>query len=100
MYIATNRFQIRAGREDDFEKVWRDRDSMLDEVDGFLEFHLLRGPTADDSTLYVSHSTWKSKKAFEEWTRSDAFRKGHANARSPEGTVLGHPTLEGFEVVL
>ena len=36
----------------------------------------------------------------ENWTESDAFRKAHAQARAPEGTYLGHPEFEGFEVVL
>ena len=100
MYIATNRFDISEGREAEFEKVWRERDSHLDEVGGFEEFRLLRGPTAEGRTLYVSHSVWESRAAFEAWTRSDAFRKAHAGARTPEGVVLGHPRFEGFEAVL
>ena len=100
MYIAMNRFEIRAGREPDFEKLWRTRETYLDEVAGFSEFHLLRGPGDGEKTLYLSHSTWDSREAFEAWTRSEAFRKAHASARSPEGTLLGHPRLEAFEVVL
>ena len=100
MYIAMNRFPIHAGREDDFEKVWADRDSYLDEVPGFVEFHLLRGETTDDITLYVSNSVWKSREAFEEWTNSESFRKGHARAGSSQGAVAGHPQFEGYEVVL
>jgi heme-degrading monooxygenase HmoA len=100
MYIATNRFRIAEGREADFETVWRERESFLDEVPGFESFHLLRGPTEDGATLYVSHSTWASQQAFVDWTNSEAFRKAHGSARSPEGTVLGPPKFEGFEVVL
>lgn len=100
MFIATNRFKVTAGREADFERVWRERDSRLAQVPGFREFHLLRGETDAGHTLYVSHSTWDSRQAFEAWTRSDAFREAHANARSPEGTLQGHPRLEAFEVVL
>ncbi len=100
MYIAMNRFRVALGRETDFEAMWRSRDSYLDEVDGFREFHLLRGPSDDEATLFTSHSTWDSCEAFEAWTNSDAFRKAHSQARSPEGTLLGHPNFEGFEVVL
>lgn len=100
MFIATNRFMVTEGREADFERVWRERDSQLDQVPGFRDFHLLRGTTEEGHTLYVSHSTWDSRTAFEEWTRSEAFRKAHQNARSPEGTLQGHPRLEAFEVVL
>ena len=100
MFIAMNRFRIARGREDVFEEQWRQRDSHLDDVAGFREFHLLRGPETDEATLYASHSVWDSRAAFEAWTESDAFRKAHASARSPEGTLLGHPEFEGFEVVL
>ena len=100
MYVAMNRFQITSGREDEFEKTWRERDSHLDAVPGFEQFRLLRGPTAEGVTLYVSHSVWESQSAFEAWTRSESFRKSHANARSAEGVVLAHPQFEGFEQVL
>jgi heme-degrading monooxygenase HmoA len=100
MYIATNRFQVALGRESVFEELWRQRDSYLDEVPGFQSFHLLRGPSNDKSTLYVSHSTWESAGDFIAWSESEAFRMAHSKARSPEGTLLGHPQFEGFEVVL
>ena len=100
MFIAMNRFRVRIGKEQEFEKVWRERETHLDTVPGFREFHLLRGPTDEECTVYLSHSVWDSRDSFEGWTRSEAFRKAHAQARSPEGTLLGHPRFEGFEVVL
>ena len=100
MYIAMNRFRISPGREADFEALWRSRESFLKDVPGFEKFHLLRGPSDVERTLYVSHSTWDSKGDFDAWTSSEAFRKGHAGARSPAGVLLGHPELEAFEVVL
>ena len=100
MFLAMNRFRIAVGREALFEEMWRSRESRLDEVDGFREFHLLRGPTDDEATLFVSHSRWDSRADFEAWTQSEAFRAAHAQARAPEGTYLGHPQFEGFDVVL
>ena len=100
MYIATNRFHVNAGFEEGFEEVWRSRDSYLHEVPGFREFHLLRGETRDGITPYLSHSTWASRAAFVAWTESEAFRKAHGDARSPQGTLAGHPMFEGFEVIL
>ena len=99
-YIAMNRFRIALGREESFEELWRKRESYLDEVPGFREFHLLRGPSDGSATLYASHSVWDSRQAFERWTESESFRKAHAQARAPEGTYLGHPQFEGFEVIL
>ena len=100
MYIAMNRFRIAAGREGDFETLWRTRDSQLSDVPGFRTFQLLRGPTDDTATLFVSHTVWDSRESFDAWTNSDAFRKAHGQARAPEGTYLGPPVFEGFEVVL
>ncbi len=100
MFIAMNRFRIAVGRESVFEDLWRQRDSQLEGVPGFREFHLLRGPTDEEATLFASHSVWESRKDFEAWTESEAFRKAHAQARAPEGTYLSHPAFEGFEVIL
>jgi heme-degrading monooxygenase HmoA len=100
MFIAMNRFRIAPGREQDFERVWKQRDSYLDGVDGFREFHLLRGPGDENRTLYASHSIWDSREAFLAWTESEAFRRAHSQGRTPEGVYLGPPEFEGFEVVL
>jgi len=100
MYIAMNRFRIAPGREGDFEELWRNRESHLDDVPGYREFHLLRGPSDDTATLFASHTVWESKEAFVAWTESESFRKAHARARAPEGVYLGPPQFEGFEVVL
>ena len=100
MFIAMNRFRIVKGQEDEFERVWAERDSQLADVAGFVEFRLLRGPEADDHTLYASHTLWASRGEFESWTQSEAFRKAHANAGSAKPMYLGHPEFEGFESVL
>ena len=100
MFIAMNRFKVAKGRETDFETVWRTRDSRLADVPGFVEFHLLRGPEADDHTLFASHTTWQDRDAFEAWTKSEAFRQAHAGAGETRGMYLGHPDFEGFEAVM
>lgn len=100
MFIAMNRFRIAPGFEQGFEKVWRERETFLNEVPGFKSFALLKGPSYDDHTLYASHSVWESRAAFEAWTESEQFRRAHAQASAPKGTYLGHPDLETFESVL
>jgi heme-degrading monooxygenase HmoA len=80
MFIAMNRFRVTKGSEEAFEKVWLSRDTHLDRVPGFVEFHLLKGTEAEDHTLYASHTVWKNKAAFEAWTRSAEFRAAHARA--------------------
>ena len=100
MFIAMNRFRIAHGFEAGFEDLWRQRDSYLDDVPGFREFHLLRGPSTESETLYASHTVWESRDAFIAWTESEAFHKAHAQAKAPQGTYLAHPDLETFQVVL
>ena len=75
MYIAMNRFKVKKGAERDFEQVWLSRETHLENVPGFIVFHLLKGPEREDHVLYASHSFWRSEKHFSEWTRSEAFRK-------------------------
>ena len=100
MFIAMNRFKVIKGCEADFEHVWLSRETHLDRVPGFVEFHLLRGPELDDHTLYASHTVWQSRAAFETWTKSEAFRAAHRNAGTESRALyLGHPEFEGFEVL-
>ena len=75
MFLAMNRFQIAPGMEEGFETVWRERETYLDTVPGFVSFALLKGPSDEQQTLYASHSVWESKEAFEAWTQSENFRK-------------------------
>ena len=100
MYIAMNRFRIALGKEQDFIDIWENRDSHLEEVPGFKEFHLLQGPSDEECTLFASHAIWESGEDFSNWTKSEAFRKAHANAGSARDIYLGPPQFEGFEVVL
>ena len=39
MYIAMNRFKINRGKEEDFEHIWKTRETHLDSVPGFNNFH-------------------------------------------------------------
>ena len=100
MFIAMNRFKVRTGYTDAFEKVWRDRDTRLSDVPGFVDFHLLRGADAEDHVLYASHTIWRSRDDFDAWTKSEAFRQAHKDAGQNKGLYLDHPNFEGFEAVL
>lgn len=99
MFIAMNRFQVLPGHEEDFEAVWLNRDSYLNEVPGVIEFHLLRGPKTEEYSLYSSHTLWRSREDFEAWTRSEAFRKAHRSAGDNKPLTLGPPRFEGFDII-
>lgn len=101
MYIAMNRFKVAKDRAQDFEKLWNERESYLHELDGFLGFHLLRGPEHDDYILYASHTVWRRYEDFDGWTKSEQFRKAHSRAGGSEIRPLyvGNPEFEGFVAV-
>ena len=99
MFIAMNRFKVKKGSEADFEQVWSSRKTHLDEMQGFIVFHLLKGPEREDHVLYSSHTMWASQADFEAWTKSEQFRKAHANAGNNKPLYLGHPEFEGFTVI-
>jgi len=100
MYIAMNRFLIKNGKEELFEEIWKSRETHLEETPGFIKFNLLKSINKEGSTLYASHTEWKSKSHFENWTKSEAFRKAHQGAGQHGNLYLGHPEFEGFEKVI
>lgn len=101
LFIAMNRFRVNPERVEEFEQIWLERETHLQGLPGFVEFHMLRGPEKEDHVLYASHTVWRSREDFEAWTHSEAFRAAHANAGQSrrEGLYLGPPTFEGFEVI-
>ncbi len=100
MFLAMNRFKIVKGKEEEFEKIWKERDTHLEGVKGFISFNLLKGKETDDYSLYASHSIWESNVAFVNWTKSEAFRLAHKNAGIHSDLYLGPPNLETFDHII
>jgi heme-degrading monooxygenase HmoA len=96
MFIAMNRFAVVAGREGDFEEVWRRRESYLKGVPGFLQFALLKSEAAGE---YVSHSTWEDRESFVAWTQSENFAAGHRQG-SLAGILEGPPQVSTYEAII
>ncbi|KQZ98488.1 antibiotic biosynthesis monooxygenase [Mesorhizobium sp. Root157] len=101
MYIAMNRFKVVRGKEEEFENVWKNRNSTLKEMQGFQQFHLLRSAFNEEEnyTLFASHTVWASEADFVAWTKSENFRASHKNAGTSKLTTFGHPQFEGFSAV-
>ena len=95
MFVAMNRFRVAPDKGDEFERIWAERESHLDQVPGFVRFALLRGEEGE----YISHSTWEDRDAFVAWTESDAFRRGHAGP-SLMGILQGPPQVALYEATL
>ncbi len=99
MFLAMNRFTVTAENAAEFERMWLNRESRLQELDGFVEFHMLKGPEADGRILYASHTVWQSEEHFLAWTRSQQFRDSHANAGETRKLHEGQPKFEGFRAI-
>lgn len=101
MYVAMNRFKVLKESTEKFEERWLSRESYLHELNGFIEFHMLRGPEREDHILYSSYTLWATREDFDAWTKSEQFRKSHerAGASTAEKLTIGHPEFEGFDVL-
>ena len=99
MFVAMNRFRVRPDAADEFQDMWLKRESYLDQLDGFITFHMLRGPAKEDHVLFSSYTLWASRQAFEAWTRSPQFAASHKRAADRPPMTMGHPEFEGFDVV-
>ena len=100
MYLAMNRFTVPLENAADFEELWLSRESRLQDMDGFVSFHMLKGPETDGRILYASHTVWESHENFVDWTKSQNFRDAHKNAGTNKGMYAGHPQFEGFQSVV
>ncbi|MEH6647083.1 antibiotic biosynthesis monooxygenase family protein [Sulfitobacter sp.] len=99
MYLAMNRFTVPTENADAFEALWLERDSHLKKMDGFVEFHMLKGPEIAGKIVYASHTVWASEDAFSGWTKSDAFRNSHKDAKQTPKLYEGTPVFEGFTAI-
>ena len=101
MFIAMNRFRIALGHEEDFEAVWRNRESFLDGVPGFETFHLLKGADHRHAhALCLALGVASRARRSSRGRNRTHFAKRTAQANPRKGTYLGHPELETFESVL
>ena len=100
MFIAMNRFKISKDFCLEFEQIWRERDSYLEQVAGFKSFNLLKSAEYEGFVLYASHSVWEDENAFTAWTESEEFRLAHRQARAPKGIYISHPELETLTSIL
>lgn len=100
MYLVMNKFKIKLGKENEFEQIWKNRDSKLPSTKGFIEFKLLKGESNEKFTIFSSHVFWQSKEDFEAWTNSDSFKEAHKKADNSMSLHVAHPELECYDVIM
>lgn len=99
MYLAMNRFTVPTGNATAFEELWLNRESHLQRMEGFVAFHMLKGPETEGTILYASHTVWESEAHFRAWTTSAQFREAHARAGQTTKLHQGAPRFEGFTAI-
>lgn len=86
MFISINHIPVKAGREEDFEKKFRDRDRSVEHQPGFISLDVLKpgskmimgGPPESCGNEYQVLTRWENEEAFKSWVHSDSFKKAHS----------------------
>lgn len=89
--VRINALEVPEGQGDELERRFSQRAGEVDKTPGFEAFELLR-PT-DGSNRYFVYTRWASAEAFEAWTTSARFQRGHAQAGGEPGSggdAAGH----------
>jgi len=99
MFVTMNRFTIGPEHWDDFEERFRQRAGLVDGEPGFIRNAVLR-PAENSGDQHVILTMWESRQDFENWTKSEAFRKAHERAdQTPKAWFVGPGKLEVFESI-
>lgn len=99
MFVVMNRIPVRPEFREAFEERFRARAREVDRMPGFVRNWVLR--PADPEDPYVVLTVWESEEAFEAWTQSEAFRRGHAQSGTlPREAFRGPSKLERYELFL
>lgn len=96
-YVAINVLTVPEGSRDTLEERFGARRGAVDTAPGFVSFELLRPVSGTDQYLVVTH--WASRKDFEAWTQSQAFRSGHRDGQAEQRPAATGSQIWAFEVV-
>jgi heme-degrading monooxygenase HmoA len=96
-----NRFKVFPGSEVAFEQRWSQRESDLQNCEGFQTFVLLRRDVlqADDGYNYSTLTVWKDEASFQKW-REGSSKKAHAKADQAKPLFEMPPSPIFYEGVL
>lgn len=94
-FVAINVLTVPAPMRETLEQRFAARAGEVDKMDGFQAFELLRPVEGQDR--YLVYTRWDSREAFEAWTSSQAFDRGHAQHHA-QGPAASGSELWTFEV--
>ncbi|MCS7236359.1 MAG: antibiotic biosynthesis monooxygenase [Armatimonadota bacterium] len=99
MFVVMNRIPVAGPFRGAFEARFRARAREVDRMPGFVRNWVLRPVDPEDP--YVVLTVWESPEAFEAWTHSEAFQRGHARSGTlPREAFRGPSKLECYELIL
>ena len=93
MVSVMNVVHVKEEHREAFERTFLERESRLQQAEGFAGFELLR---RDRDGEYVVLSKWETKEAFTAWVNSDLFKMSH---RHTDGTVAEGSEVRHYEVI-
>jgi heme-degrading monooxygenase HmoA len=98
MITVANRIYVSPEYAEAFEKVFRERAKLVDQMPGFVSNQVLR--PVNDGDPYVVFTIWNSREDFMNWVRSEEFIKGHAQSGTlPKAAYFSPNVLEMHEVL-
>lgn len=77
--VKINVLTVPENMRDELERRFAGRAGLVEGAEGFEGFELLRPDDGNDR--YLVYTRWRSDEDFQRWTESQAFNKGHAQAR-------------------
>ncbi|MGW0478768.1 antibiotic biosynthesis monooxygenase family protein [Nonomuraea sp. NPDC003214] len=78
--VKINVLTVPAEMREQLEQRFANRAGMVESADGFEWFELLR--PVDGTDQYLVYTRWRSEEDFQRWQESQAFQRGHAQARA------------------
>ena len=102
--VKINVLTVPENMREELERRFAGRAGLVESAEGFEGFELLR--PVEGSDRYLVYTRWRSEEDFQRWTESQAFGKGHAQARkdaegqAAHGHGHGHggPAASGSEL--
>lgn len=95
-YVVINHIPVAEEGHAIFEERFKQRQQQVEHTPGFQAFRLLR-PLSGNT--YAAFTQWHSKKAFEDWTNSDDFKKAHAKPSRPPAYQAERPFLKHYSMI-
>ncbi|WP_298293218.1 antibiotic biosynthesis monooxygenase [Thiomonas sp.] len=98
-YVVANRVPVRPEFHAAFEERFRQRAGEVEKQPGFVRMEVLR--PVDPEAPYVVLTHWESREAFQNWVRSDDFKRAHQHPNPLPKEAFGEGGgLEQHEVII